>query len=61
MLFRSVTYNAPVLTNDKYALIDVSFTVTEIEPYDANSVALNGSYRGLSTSLDGIVWKKGGT
>lgn len=54
----TVTYNAPVLENDKYALIDIAFTVTEVEPYDATSVSINGSYRGLTTSLDGIVWKK---
>jgi peptidoglycan hydrolase-like protein with peptidoglycan-binding domain len=34
----SVTYSGPILNNDKYAIADVSFTVHEVDPYDAESV-----------------------
>ena len=54
----SVTYNAPVLSNGKYSLVDVSFTVTEIEPYDAEIVSKVGSFRGLNTDIERSQWKK---
>lgn len=52
----SVTYAAPILDNNKYAHVQVSFTVEEIDPYDAQSVALTGSFRGLDTTLERNTW-----
>lgn len=46
-----VTYKRPILYNDKYALISVSFTVAETEPFDADSVAAEGSFRGITSSF----------
>lgn len=43
----TVTYEKPILSNNKYAKVSVSFIVYETDPYDATSVAKNGSFRGL--------------
>ena len=47
----SVTYNKPILVNEKYAELVVSFTVSEVDPYDASTVFKNGSFRGLTATL----------
>lgn len=53
----SVTYNYPILANGKYAVVDISFNVSEIDPYDAETVVQTGSFRGLSTTLERNLWK----
>ena len=47
----SVTYDYPVLENNKYAKVTISFNVSEVRPYDADSVGRLGSFRGLTTEL----------
>lgn len=47
----TVTYGKPILSNEKYAIVDVSFTVSEVDPYDASTVFKNGSFRGLTATL----------
>lgn len=47
----SVTYGKPILSNEKYALIEISFTVSEVDPYDSSTVFKNGSFRGLTATL----------
>lgn len=47
----SVTYGKPILSNEKYAIVEVSFTVSEVDPYDASTVFKNGSFRGLTATL----------
>lgn len=47
----SVTYKLPILANEKYAGIGVSFTVAEVDPYDSSTVYKNGSFRGLTATL----------
>lgn len=47
----NVTYNKPILSNEKYAVIDINFTVSEVDPYDASTVFKNGSFRGLTATL----------
>lgn len=47
----SVTYNKPILSNNKYAVIDVAFTVYETDPYDATAIAENGGFRGLTRTM----------
>lgn len=47
----SVTYKKPILSNGKYACVDVAFTVTEVDPYDADSVSQAGSFRGLTRTF----------
>lgn len=47
----SVTYGKPILVNEKYATLSISFTVSEVDPYDATTVFQNGSFRGLTATL----------
>ena len=54
----SIGYSGPILYNDKYALCNISFAVTEVDPYDAYTVQQVGSFRysndiPLSTNLSG--------
>ena len=41
-----VTYSGPILRTGKYALAEVSFTINETEPYDADIIMKQGSLRG---------------
>lgn len=41
----SIAYSGPILYNDKYALVNIGFTITEVDPYDAETVMNIGSYR----------------
>ena len=47
----SVTYGKPILANEKYAVVKISFTVSEVDPYDASTIFTNGSFRGLTATL----------
>ena len=47
----SVTYGKPILVNEKYATVKVSFTVYEVDPYDSETVFRNGSFRGMTAML----------
>ena len=47
----SVQYNKPILENDKYAQVNISFNVTEIDPYDAETIAQQGSFRGITRAF----------
>lgn len=53
----STTFSGPILRTNKYAQVSVSFTVSEVDPYDALMVSHLGSFRGLSTDLERNVWK----
>ena len=44
-----VTYSGPISKDGKYMQVDVTFTVRETEPQDAETIAKWGSFRGLST------------
>ena len=51
----STTYKLPLIetpSGRKYADVSISFTVTEIDPYDARTVAEQGGMRGLSRTLE---------
>lgn len=47
----SVVYKKPILYNNKYAEVSISFTVSEVDPYDATTVYKNGSFRGVVRTL----------
>lgn len=51
-----VTYKKPILIDGKYAVIDVSFTVSEVEPYDADYVVEAGSFRGLTRTFKNGIY-----
>lgn len=53
----STTYDLPVLQDGKYAQVGIEFTMQEVDPYDAKTVAQVGSFRGLDTSLERKIWK----
>ena len=44
-------YALPILSNGKYAQVSISFTVSEVDPYDATTVFQNGSFRGVVKTL----------
>lgn len=49
------TYSKPILYNNKYAVVSVNFTIYETDPYDADTVALLGSFRGVTHAFkDGV-------
>ena len=52
-----LTYKTPILANGKYAVVELSLSIQEIDPYDAVDVMKTGSYRAaytgnLSTTLE---------
>ena len=47
----SVTYSKPILVNEKYARMEISFTITEVDPYDSTTVFTNGSFRGMTATM----------
>jgi hypothetical protein len=47
----SVTFGKPILVNEKYATMEVSFTISEVDPYDSTTIYQNGSFRGLTATL----------
>ena len=46
-----VNYKLPRLRSGKYAVVDLSITITEVDAYSASTVYDVGSFRGLSTTL----------
>lgn len=54
----TVDYNLPILDNGKFALVDVSFTVEEVQPFQASDVVEYGSYRGVDTTLTRSMWAR---
>jgi hypothetical protein len=51
----SVTYGKPILVNEKYATMEVGFTISEVDPYDSSTVFKNGSFRGhVATMREGM-------
>ena len=50
----TVTYKKPLLNNNKYAQVSISFKVSEVDPMDAKSIAQVGSFRNISKSFKDI-------
>jgi hypothetical protein len=44
-------YALPILSNGKYAQVSLSFTISEVDPYDVTTVFQNGSFRGVVKTL----------
>lgn len=49
-----VSYDKPILEGNRYAKVNIGFTVVETDPYDADTIAQQGSFRGITRS-----WMKG--
>ena len=54
----TVSYNLPLLDNNKYAQVGIAFTVSEIDPYDADSVGREGSFRGITNTYNKLMKDK---
>ena len=52
-----VQYKKPILNNNKYALVDVNFNIYETDPYDADSILADGSFRGVTRSFKDGIYK----
>ena len=46
-----LTYKKPILDNNKYACVDLSLSIAEVDPYDATEVFKQGHFRGLVNTL----------
>lgn len=46
-----ITYEKPIIKGDRYACVKISFTISEVDPYDATTVYTNGSFRGVVSTL----------
>ena len=49
-----VSYEKPITPNGKYFGVNIGFTVYETDPYDADTIAEQGSFRGITRT-----WMKG--
>ena len=47
----SVGYSKPILADGRYAQVAISFPIYEVDPYDADSVAELGSFRGITKAF----------
>lgn len=52
-----VTYSGPITRDGKYAQVDVTFNIKEIEPQDADQLVKWGSFRGLGNLLTKSLYK----
>ena len=50
----SVEYNKPLLTDNKYSLVNIGFSVSEIDPQDAISISKVGSFRNITRTFQNI-------
>jgi len=53
----SVTYQKPLLDNNKYAQVAIAFMVYETDPYDADTIAKEGSFRGMTRPFKQGLYK----
>lgn len=53
----TIDYSGPIGRDNKYKEVNISFNVDEVDPYDASSVQIGGSFRGLSRTLERRLFK----
>ena len=46
----TVTRKKPIMSDGKYACVDIQCTIFESDPYDAETVARVGSFRGICSA-----------
>lgn len=51
----SIGFEKPILENNKYAQVTLSFEVYETEPFDAQSVSQLGSFRGITSQFKDML------
>ena len=47
-----ITWHYPLLSNGKYANMSINLSIAEIDPYDARTARIVGSYRNINTNLE---------
>ena len=56
----TVGYSMPMLSNGKYAMVNISFSVYETTPFDAKAVSQMGSFRGITSAFkNGQITQEG--
>lgn len=55
----TATHSGPILRNGLYAMVTLTFTIKEVDPYDADTVAIEGGFRGLRTTLESRLFRRG--
>lgn len=50
-----ITYKKPILYNNRYAEVSLSLTISETDPYDAESVFKNGGFRGMVSTMKSLT------
>ena len=53
----TVTYSGPIGTDNKYKQIQLAFRISEVDPYDAQTVMQQGSFRGINKTLERRIYK----
>lgn len=53
----SVEYNKPILNDFKYSLVNIGFSLSEVDPMDALSISKVGSFRNITQTLQNIFNK----
>ena len=53
----TVTYSGPIGTDNKYKQIQLAFRISEVDPYDAQTVMQQGSFRGINKTLERKIYK----
>lgn len=51
-----VQYEKPILWNNKYAQVSITFSVFETEPYSADDVIAEGSFRGITAAFKNGIY-----
>ena len=59
IILNGIEQNRRKVGKGKYALVDVSFRVHEIDPYSADIIAQVGSFRGIDRTLERNLYKVG--
>ena len=54
----AVTYSGTLDMYNRYQEVAITFNVCEVDPYDADTIAKWGSFRGLETALTKNMYKK---
>jgi len=52
-----VTYQKPILDNGKYARVQITLPIKEVDPYDAPTVVMVGGFRGITSTFKNGIYK----
>lgn len=55
----NVVFKKPIQTDGKYASVDINFTVSEVEPYNAETVVQKGSFRDIAAGINVNTFSRG--